>query len=124
MLKLVLNTLTQTKWIAWIWTLFILIACTIPGKNIPSAPVMGFDKLVHTGLFGAWIVFWLLATRENAWLIVAAGLAYGIALEFYQQLLPFDRTFDWWDALADAVGVVIGYYFKTLIMDRYLQRLY
>lgn len=124
MLNASIKFFTKTKWMAWIWTLCILVACTIPGKNIPSAPVIGFDKVVHAGLFGVWIVLWLLATRGNALICVAAGIAYGVALEFYQQLLPFDRTFDWWDALADAVGVLIGYYFKTLIIDRYLQRLY
>lgn len=124
MLNALIKLFTETKWMAWIWTLCILVACTIPGKNIPSAPVVGFDKVVHVGLFGVWIVLWLLATRGNALICVAAGIAYGVALEFYQQLLLFDRTFDWWDALADAVGVLIGYYFKTLIIDRYLQRLY
>ncbi|REA64186.1 hypothetical protein DSL64_01125 [Dyadobacter luteus] len=124
MLNAFIKLFTETKWMAWFWTLCILVACTIPGKSIPSAPVIGFDKVVHAGLFCVWIVLWLLATRGNALLCVAAGIAYGVALEFYQQLLPFDRTFDWWDALADAVGVLLGYYFKTRIIDRYLQRLY
>ncbi len=43
-------------------------------------------------------------------------MAYGLGLEFYQQLLPFDRTFDWWDAVADAVGVLIGYAFTKLVL--------
>ncbi|HEV7380306.1 MAG TPA: VanZ family protein [Dyadobacter sp.] len=124
MLNRLIKLFTETKWMAWLWTLCILVACTIPGKSIPSAPVIGFDKLVHAGLFGVWIVLWLMATRRNALLYVVIGVAYGIGLEFYQQLLPFDRTFDWWDALADAVGVLLGYYFKILIIDRYLQRLY
>ncbi len=51
-------------------------------------------------------------------------MAYGLGLEFYQQLLPFDRTFDWWDAVADAVGVGIGYTLTKLALKNYLQRLY
>jgi len=91
---------------------------------MPAAPIVGFDKIVHIGLFGVWIILWLLASRDKTILFICLGIAYGIGLEFYQQLLPFDRTFDWWDALADAVGVLLGFGFKSLALDRYLQRLY
>jgi len=116
--------ISKNPWLAWTWTFLILAACTWPGKNIPAAPVAGFDKVVHAGLFIGWTVLWLLAFPKKALLIVVLGFLYGLSLEFYQQLLPFDRTFDWWDAVADAVGVVFGFSFKTLIIDRYLQRLY
>jgi hypothetical protein len=35
---------------------------------------------------------------------------YGIGIEFWQGILPegFHRYFDWYDALADAIGGVIG----------------
>jgi VanZ family protein len=57
--------------------------------------------------------------------LVVLGMAYGLGLEFYQQLLPFDRTFDWWDAVADAAGVIIGLFvYDFLVMNRYRQRLY
>ncbi|KAA0993083.1 VanZ family protein [Dyadobacter aurulentus] len=116
--------LFKRPWIAWFWTILILAACTWPGKDIPSAPVVGFDKVVHAGLFIVWIFLWLLAFPKNGRLLIFLGMAYGLGLEFYQQLLPFDRTFDWWDAVADAAGVLIGYLFTTLILNRYLQRLY
>jgi len=116
--------ISKNPWLAWIWTLLILIACTWPGKDIPTAPVAYFDKLVHACLFIGWTVLWLLVYPKKPLLIVLLGFSYGLGLEFYQQLLPFDRTFDWWDAVADAVGVLIGFAFKSLIIDRYLQRLY
>lgn len=119
-----LKFLTTRNWIAWLWTLAILVACSLPGKSLPAAPVMGFDKIVHVGLFCVWIILWLLATRNKALFYILLGMVYGLALEFYQQLLPFDRSFDWWDALADAVGVLLGYFFKVWVIDRYLQRLY
>ena len=110
---------------AWLWTFLILAACTWPGKDIPTAPAAGFDKIVHAGLFFVWIILWLLAyPGKSKLIIVVAGMLYGIGLEFYQQLLPFGRTFDWWDALADAVGVLLGLGFKSAIINRYLQRLY
>jgi hypothetical protein len=114
----------KTPWLAWIWTILILIACTWPGKDIPSAPVAGFDKIVHAGLFIVWIFLWMVAYPRKGKQLVFLGMAYGLALEIYQQLLPFDRTFDWWDAVADATGVLTGYVITSLILNRYLQRLY
>ena len=119
-----LNTLFKKPWLAVLWTLLILLACTWPGKDIPAAPVVGFDKVVHAGLFTVWIILWLLVFPGKTGLLIALGVAYGVGLEFYQQLLPFDRTFDWWDAVADAAGVLLGYLFTRLVLKRYLQRLY
>lgn len=119
-----LKILTSRFWFAWLWSFAILVACTLPGKDIPMAPVVGFDKLVHAGLFFIWIILWLLPAKKNVVSYILLGMGYGLALEFYQQLLPFDRSFDWWDAVADAAGVILGYYFKVFFLDRYLQRLY
>lgn len=116
--------ISRNPWLAWFWTFLILVACTWPGKDIPTAPIMGFDKIVHTGLFTVWTILWLLAYPRKSSLIVLAGMSYGLGLEFYQQLLPFDRTFDWWDAVADAAGVSVGFTFKSFVIDRYLHRLY
>ncbi|MCE7068562.1 VanZ family protein [Dyadobacter sp. CY326] len=122
--KSIIQALSNKPWIAWFWTFLILVACTWPGKDIPAAPVVGFDKFVHSSLFTVWTILWMLAYPQKAALFVLLGMAYGLGLEFYQQLLPFDRTFDWWDAVADAVGVLIGFAFKLLVIDRYRQRLY
>ena len=120
----IIKFISRNPWLAWFWTFLILTACTWPGKDIPAAPIVGFDKIVHAGLFSVWIILWLIAYPKKALLLVITGMIYGLGLEFYQQLLPFDRTFDWWDAVADAVGVIIGFSFKSIIIDRYLQRLY
>jgi len=124
LLNTTIRLFSKTKWFAWIWTILILIACSWPGKSMPEAPVVGFDKIVHIGLFSVWAVLWLMASRKKALIIILLGFAYGLGLEVYQQLLPFDRTFDWWDALADAAGILLGAGFKKVVLDRYLQRLY
>ena len=118
------NVFAKNSWIAIIWTLIILAVCTWPGQDIPDPPFPNFDKLVHGGMFVVWAVLWLLPYPNKRKRIIVLGMAYGLGIEFYQQILPFDRTFDWWDAVADSVGVLLGYSFKTLIIDRYLQRLY
>lgn len=79
---------------------------------------MGFDKVVHIGMFVGWTILWLFLFPRKIWLILLLGIAFGISLEFFQQWLPFDRTFDWWDAAADGLGTLIGFgaYFVLLKM--------
>jgi hypothetical protein len=124
LLQSTIRFIAQRQWIIWLWSFLILVACTWPGKDLPAAPVLGFDKIVHSGLFTVWTILALIIYPQKSRLVVGLGMAYGIGLEFYQQLLPFDRTFDWWDAVADAVGVGIGYAFTKLALKNYLQRLY
>lgn len=123
MLTRLYQILSTTKTIAWLWSLLIIILCSIPAKSIPDAPIAGFDKIVHVGLFVIWSILWLLATQGKIIQIIVLGVIFGIGIEIYQQLMPLHRTFDWWDALADAVGILLGYLIKK-ILDRYLQRLY
>lgn len=124
LLQSTIRFITQRQWVIWLWSFLILVACTWPGKDLPAAPVLGFDKIVHSGLFTVWAILALIIYPQKSRLVVGLGMAYGLGLEFYQQLLPFDRTFDWWDAVADAVGVGIGYIFTKLALKNYLQRLY
>jgi hypothetical protein len=123
-IKPLINFFLGKKWIAWTWTIIVIVACLWPGKKMPEAPSMGFDKVVHGVLFFTWTVLWLSVYRTRTLRILITGLLFGMATEICQHLLPIDRTFDWWDALTDAVGILLGYYFKKLVLDRYLQRLY
>ena len=122
--QLTLNFISKNKWLFWMWSFFILIVCTIPASKIPSSSFAFTDKIVHMGLFTIWTILALLIYPGKSLPVILAGLAYGLSLEFYQQLMPFGRTFDWWDELADAVGILFGFFFKTIVIDRYLQRLY
>ncbi|WP_159473327.1 VanZ family protein [Dyadobacter sp. 3J3] len=119
-----LSFLSKKNWIAICWTLLILVACSWPGKDIPDAPVTGFDKLVHAGLFGGFTVLWLLVYPQKSVMVILAGIAYGVGIEFYQEIMPLDRTFDLFDIVADTIGVFLGFGFKAIVLDRYLQRLY
>ncbi len=124
MLRILYKNLLGKQWLAWLWTFLIVLACSWPGKDIPAAPVAGFDKIVHIGMFIGWTILWLSIFPSKPLTVIIVGMLFGLGLEFYQQLLPFSRTFDLWDALADAVGVIIGYGFTVLVVDPYRQRLY
>jgi VanZ family protein len=105
-----LSVLLQTKYPAILWTVLIFILCTLPSKNIPLPSSLS-DKLNHLIAFGGFTFFWLFHVSRH-WRILIIAILYGIGIEFWQAILPesFHRGFEWYDALADSIGGVIGYF--------------
>jgi VanZ family protein len=124
MFRSTVKNLIENRYIAWLCTFLIFVACVWPGSKMPEGPIIGFDKLVHVIMFLSFTTLWLSIYPKKPFVIIIIGFLYGFGLEICQQLMPFDRTFDWWDVLADTVGLLVGYFVKTQILDRYLQRLY
>lgn len=91
-------------------TLLIIIAVLIPGSELPGVDIIGFDKLVHFGMFATWAVAirYDLPDRTFAFrLVLIAGLTFSILTEVLQ-ILAEGRTFDVYDMLADAIGLLAG----------------
>lgn len=91
------------------WTLMILALCTVPGVDLPLQGI-SLDKLVHLLLFIGFGFLWLRAT-DHPWKylwVLLGGIAFGVGTEFYQGLLPWERTPDPYDALANVVGTLVG----------------
>lgn len=111
---------------------FILDLCTAPERRIlwrlllaalvivitwlaliPAPPKMittGWDKSNHALAFAslAFASAWAVWPRMRQWpILFAAVLAYGGAIEIAQSYLP-PREGDWFDLLADAVGISLG----------------
>jgi VanZ family protein len=98
--------------VAVLWTLVILAACSIPGQDLPDIEVFSIDKVAHFTVFAVFGWLWMYASRAplrtRVIRVLAAGIAYAVLTELYQGLLPWERTPDVYDALADAVGAVAG----------------
>jgi VanZ family protein len=91
-------------------TVLIIIAVLTPGSKLPGVDLIGFDKLVHFGMFATWAVAvrYDLPDRVFAfWLVLTAGLTFSILTEVLQ-ILAEGRTFDVYDMLADAIGLLAG----------------
>ncbi len=95
--------------LAVLWTVLIVAACSIPGRDLPEMDVVGLDKLVHFTLFAGLGWLWMRALhrplKKRMWRVLTAGLAFAVLTELYQGLLPFDRIPDPYDALANALGL-------------------
>jgi VanZ family protein len=114
-LKSLFNYFSHQRWPALLWTFLIVLACTWPGKSLPEAPVIGFDKVIHVGMFVGWAFLWMMLYPKKITLLFLIGIAFGILMEVFQHLLPYERTFDWWDVLADGVGTIVGTVFFIII---------
>jgi len=97
------------------WLCLSVFLLTIPGSKIPKQDWLDkiwFDKWVHIGLFG--ILTWLWCrglparTRTTFILVGIACLVYGVVMEFVQQYLVANRSFDGGDIIADAAGCLLG----------------
>ncbi len=98
----------EHKYLAFTITLIIFLLCTIPSENLPKNENFN-DKTAHFVVFAGWAFCWQFAFKNYSKTLIL-GILYGILIEFWQGSLPvsFHRSFDWYDALADGVGVIIG----------------
>lgn len=94
--------------LAVVWTVVIVVACTVPGERLPPAPFLSFDKLVHVAMFAPLAFLWrrALGPRDLAVLVGSAALA--VLIELWQALPFIGRTGDVGDAVADIVGALVG----------------
>ncbi len=109
------------RWAAITWTVVIFVLLTLPGRSFPEQGILGdwqLDKVVHAGIFGAFVVLWHAwyvrkhALPHGKWVSIAVllfllGSLYGAGMEFYQKYFT-SREFEWGDILADSVGSALG----------------
>src|SRR5450631_660508 len=109
-MNLSFSSFPQRFWrgVGWFGVALLLYLSLTP--NPPEIPLEQGDKLGHALAYAVLMYWWaqlLVTTRQRLWLAVAlVGL--GIALEYVQGWTGW-RTFDYFDMLADAVGVAIGW---------------
>lgn len=102
------------KYLAIFWTIGIFVACLWPGKELPKTDVPFADKWTHFILFGGFALLWLRAYPRGAklsWLFTMALItaSVGILVELLQGWFPsLGRSRDIYDALADAIGGILG----------------
>jgi VanZ family protein len=113
----------RTLWPAYCWAAIILILCGLPGEDIPELTFLQWlrpDKIVHLILFGTFCFLLLkgihfqknFRTINNGAVTYALliSIGYGALIEILQATIFIHRSGDVRDALANAIGAVIGYW--------------
>jgi VanZ family protein len=100
------------------WALTIFIACLLPGEDVPHFILNVWDKALHLLIYAILSMLtyygWIKQNsyprlRANTvYKIVFATAFYGFFVEICQHLFTRYRYFDWVDALANAMGAIIG----------------
>ena len=99
-------------------SILIIIVVLIPGSNLPSVNFFGFDKIVHIGLFGLWAVavrYDFNSPKFKFSVAFSFGILFSICTEVLQ-LLVEGRSFDLFDMVADAIGLIGGFLASGFIL--------
>lgn len=98
--------------LALLWTIALVVACLVPGNDLPQTAVWEADKLVHVGLFAVLGWLWLRALPARGsgyWAVVlGAGVVLAGVTELLQGLLPIGRSAEPMDAAADVLGLLLA----------------
>ena len=109
--------LTQSRLLVYAaigWTVAILIGCLMPSSGLPD--LTNKDKWLHFGIFALFGFLWRL-TGRSTWWVIGVGIAYGYGIEVLQGIATFlHRSYDLYDAFADAVGTLIGVGLALLLL--------
>ncbi|MDR3107262.1 MAG: VanZ family protein [Bifidobacteriaceae bacterium] len=106
------RTLTAVAWLALAAQLVTLYAPEAPGSGALSFP--GADKLVHAAVFGFAVWAWSRRYPQWGWLVLIIFAAHAAISELIQGQFLADRSADPWDAIADLVGVALGFFLARL----------
>ena len=111
---------------AFVWLIMTTILLVLPGSSFPKEDWLSkiwFDKWVHIGLFAIMTFLWCrirypgftgeLQRKKILYYVAIAVIAYGVAMEFIQQFFVANRSFDYGDIVADALGSYAGYFLYT-----------
>ena len=103
------------------WLIVSVILLTLPGSAFPKEDWLDkiwFDKWAHIGIFFILVLLWsrllsvknenLKAKKSLLITIAIAALLYGLGMEFVQKYLIRNRTFDYGDVAANAIGCGLG----------------
>ena len=99
----------------------IMLLSLLPPEDFPQVPLFeGIDKVVHIMMYLIFSILgcWALKAeiyRSRVWIILLATIGWGILMEISQLEMHIGRSFSWYDALANAIGVCLGMtiYFVT-----------
>ena len=104
----------RRRWtVALLWSLLVAVLLLTPGEELPDVGLDPVDKLAHVLIFGShcFLLRRALAGRAEggATRVAAASVSgvYAVLLEVAQLWVP-GRGFEWWDLVANAVGVALA----------------
>ncbi|MDF1672543.1 MAG: VanZ family protein [Vicingaceae bacterium] len=111
---------------AIVWLVIITVISGFPGNHVPKLPVWQFDKLVHSVIYFVLSICLLYGfhsqykaenTRlRTAVIIIIFGVFYGGFMEILQHYIFINRSGNWYDFIANAIGSVLGVFIYPFVI--------
>lgn len=100
----------------------VILASLMPAQNLPPPPFAGIDKVEHFIAYASLSMYavMLFARMRAQALSGALLIALGVTLEFVQASMSNERAGDSADALANALGVLVGLFTAHTPLSRLL----
>lgn len=113
------------KIFAFIYTLAVAYISLSPldKYNLPNFRMA--DKIVHILLYFFLTFIWLMAypsLLNIKWKYISIIIAWGILIEFLQAFLVSGRSGDFFDALANSIGSILGLFAFSYISQKNFQK--
>lgn len=111
----------------------IFTQSSFPSVDLPNFELIGFDKLVHFGVYGLLVILCYLSIIHQSkvftfsknpfiWSVIITSF-YGMTDEFHQYFVP-NRSCELQDWVADFIGALIGVFFIKWILKKYFKLFY
>ena len=76
------------------------------------------DKLAHFFMFFFTMMWFMYVSKK--WLVTAVSLIFlALVLEWIQMNYIINRSFDWFDWIADVIGIVLCFLLLPFLIDKY-----
>jgi len=109
------------------WTLLLTVLSLFSVSKLPDVKLNTSDKVIHAFFYLILTIVWLLyfyfnnkspLKNSKIFIISSVFFVYGIIIEVLQGVLPYKRSADIKDVLANAVGILIAIFvFKIILIN-------
>jgi VanZ family protein len=100
------------------WTLLIFYLCLNDIQGMSKVHIENIDKLVHFGFYFVFVFLWLKSLKKITFyyllFVFFIALALGICIEILQENFTKNRAFDWFDIIANTIGIVSSLFFVSI----------
>jgi len=101
--------------IAIAWTALIASSSLMPAsafKAFTFDSIFQLDKILHLTLYYVFIVLWSLVSKvitlRQKYVLLIAGIAYGVLIEVLQGAMSLGRSYELDDIIANTIGCILG----------------
>jgi VanZ family protein len=110
----------------------IFIQSSFPSVELPKVELIGFDKILHFGVYGLLVILCYISLTHQSklalfskspylWAVIITSI-YGLTDEIHQYFVP-NRSCEFQDWIADFIGALIGILLIKMVFKKYVKML-